>query len=182
MNVFEQNINLKDFLKTKNVFQKNLKSKSTNSIASNKERKQIDKSKQENQNNEGKKCTMITTVEFFPNEQNVVNEFDVGKEEIEREKLKDDIKKLIVYEKLTNEKNENQKSMKLEDILIQDLDSYRERLNRIKNNSNKKRVEEKHIENENLKKERWETKRSDRIGIDKQKKSQVIENNYYKRG
>lgn len=175
MNVFEQNINLKDFLKTKNVFQKNLKSKSTNSIASNKESKQIKKSKHENQNNEGKKCTMITTVEFFPKEQNVVNEFDVAKEETEREKLKDDIKKLMVYEELTNQKTENQKSMKLEDILIQDLDSYNKKLNQI-NNSNKKLEIEKNIENKQIKRQNSKSKDKNQIIFDKKVKSQVRKN------
>lgn len=153
LNVFEQNINLKDFLKTKNVFQKNLKSKSTNSLTSNKEKTNNKTKQDKSHNNDGKKCTMITTVEFFPNEENIINEFDVANEDVEKEKLKEDIKKLKAYEKLIDEQDNEIKSLKLEDILIKDLGQYRQRLNKLRqkniqtiNIDEKKELDKKSIE------------------------------------
>lgn len=165
LNVFEQNINLKDFLKTKNVFQKNLKSKSTNSLTSNKEKTNNRTKQDKSQNNDGKKCTMITTVEFFPNEENIIHEFDVANEEIEKEKLKEDIKKLKAYEKLIDEQDNEIKSMKLEDILIKDLTQYKQRLTKLK----QKNIPGINID-ENIEQDKNSIKKNDFINeIDKKK-------------
>lgn len=130
LNVFEQNINLKDFLRSKKIFQKDLRSRSTNSLTSSQKENLHTKSTatEISQFNETKKCTMLTTVEFFPNEQNVITEFDVANEEYEREKLKEDVKKLIAYEKLLNKSRQEIRNLDIEEILVKDYSSYKDKL------------------------------------------------------